>query len=256
MALGSQQPTTPIEPFASYTVGRARREFANQSRHWSDDDGDQPQRRRRTEPDARAGEFSVIRAASTGDLRLLQKRYAVAGYWAGSHDQRHRSGDRPAPGEQRPQLSAAGRHARRVRSDPDDAQRTRRDSWHFERSPATSVRFELEHRLQDRRDSTATTSGFIRRADEISQSNWLQWRHDKPGKYMRSFRFNINEWAQLQLRRRPPEPRRQRQRALDVQEQLEHRLRRQPRARQLRRSRHARRARRPTTTPAGASGAT
>ena len=26
-------------------------------------------------------------------------------------------------------------------------------------------------------------------------SNWLQWRNDKPNKYLRSFRFNLNQWA-------------------------------------------------------------
>ncbi len=37
--------------------------------------------------------------------------------------------------------------------------------------------------------------GFQRRADEITQSNWLQWRFDRPGKYVRSFRINFNQWS-------------------------------------------------------------
>jgi hypothetical protein len=37
--------------------------------------------------------------------------------------------------------------------------------------------------------------GFLRRADVRSMSNWLQWRHDKPSKYLRSFRFNLNQWG-------------------------------------------------------------
>ena len=37
--------------------------------------------------------------------------------------------------------------------------------------------------------------GFLQRADTRNMSNWLQWRNDKPSKYLRSFRFNLNQWA-------------------------------------------------------------
>jgi hypothetical protein len=37
--------------------------------------------------------------------------------------------------------------------------------------------------------------GFMRRADERSMSNWLQVRYEKPSKYLRSFRYNLNQWA-------------------------------------------------------------
>ena len=37
--------------------------------------------------------------------------------------------------------------------------------------------------------------GFMRRADQRTMSNWMQWRNDKPNKYLRSFRFNLNQWA-------------------------------------------------------------
>jgi hypothetical protein len=37
--------------------------------------------------------------------------------------------------------------------------------------------------------------GFLRRADTRNMSNWLQWRNDRPSKYLRSFRFNLNQWA-------------------------------------------------------------
>ena len=35
----------------------------------------------------------------------------------------------------------------------------------------------------------------MRRADQRNMSNWLQWRNDRPNKYLRSFRFNLNQWA-------------------------------------------------------------
>ena len=36
--------------------------------------------------------------------------------------------------------------------------------------------------------------GFMRRADERNQSNWFQWRNFKPGKYVRTRNFNINQY--------------------------------------------------------------
>jgi hypothetical protein len=35
----------------------------------------------------------------------------------------------------------------------------------------------------------------MRRADERNQSNWFQWRNFKPGKYVRTRNFNINQYA-------------------------------------------------------------
>ena len=37
--------------------------------------------------------------------------------------------------------------------------------------------------------------GFMRRADEKNQSNWFQWRNFKPGKYVRTRNFNINQYS-------------------------------------------------------------
>ena len=33
----------------------------------------------------------------------------------------------------------------------------------------------------------------MRRADEQNQSNWFQWRNFKPGKYVRTRNFNLNQ---------------------------------------------------------------
>jgi hypothetical protein len=37
--------------------------------------------------------------------------------------------------------------------------------------------------------------GFMRRADQRTMSNWMQVRYDKPSKYLRTFRYNLNQWA-------------------------------------------------------------
>jgi hypothetical protein len=37
--------------------------------------------------------------------------------------------------------------------------------------------------------------GFLRRADSRGMSNWFQWRNERPSKYLRSWRFNLNQWG-------------------------------------------------------------
>src|SRR5687767_8556259 len=37
--------------------------------------------------------------------------------------------------------------------------------------------------------------GFMRRADERNQSNWVQWRNFRPGKYVRTPNFNSNQYS-------------------------------------------------------------
>ncbi len=37
--------------------------------------------------------------------------------------------------------------------------------------------------------------GFMQRADSRTMSNWMQVRYETPSKYLRSFRYNLNQWA-------------------------------------------------------------
>jgi hypothetical protein len=37
--------------------------------------------------------------------------------------------------------------------------------------------------------------GFLTRADAVPQNAWFGWRWNKPGKYVRSKNFNINQWS-------------------------------------------------------------
>jgi hypothetical protein len=37
--------------------------------------------------------------------------------------------------------------------------------------------------------------GFMRRADQANMSNWIQVRYERPTKWYRSFRYNLNQWA-------------------------------------------------------------
>jgi uncharacterized protein DUF5916 len=35
----------------------------------------------------------------------------------------------------------------------------------------------------------------MRRADMRTMGNWIQWRNDTPSRFLRSFRFNLNQWG-------------------------------------------------------------
>ena len=202
-----------------------------------------PPRRRESEPVHRfpAG-AGVHRRRWTGIWRI-QKRYALQGYWAGSSVQR-----------QRARRSSCCRKARSTASSGPTRTTSRRTPTRT--SLTGNARLDLAFRRSPgRRSASPRTSasrrpgfdindvGFMRRADTRSMSNWIQWRNDTPSKYLRSFRFNLNQWGDLELRRRPAGSRRQRQRALGVHQPVEHRdgLQRQ-------------RARRSTIAPRAARG--
>ena len=192
VALGSRESTSPIEPFASYTVGRARREFANQSAV-----GLMMTATNRNVGDERSPMRLLANSAYSGgidwDLRLMRKRYAVAGYFAGTtingtEAAIARIQENNVHSFQRPD-------ATHVEFDPTRTTLSGQSGFlAFRKISGARVRFESNIGFKSP-GFDSNDLGFIRRADQISQSNWLQWRHDKPGKYLRSFRFNINQWG-------------------------------------------------------------
>ena len=62
--------------------------------------------------------------------------------------------------------------------------------------------------------------GFQRRADERNVSHWFQWRDNVPGRFTRSYIFNLNQYAGWNFGGDRALQRRQRQHALDVEELL------------------------------------
>jgi len=192
IAVGPLRSTSPIEPFASYTVGRARKEFANQSSVGimltavNRDVGDEGSPMRLLANSAYAGGVDW-------DWRLRSNRYSVSGYWASSTLR-----GTPAAIAR---LQANNVHSFQ-RPDADhvelDPTRTtlggQAGSVAFRKVAGERVRFESHVGFKSP-GFDSNDLGFIRRADQITQSNWLQWRHDRPGKYLRSFRFNINQWS-------------------------------------------------------------
>jgi hypothetical protein len=178
-----------VEPSTSYTVGRVRREFADQSSVGV----------MMTSTNRSAGSgltFLADRAVTGGvdwDLRL-KKRYALTGYWVGSNmrgtpEAIARIQENSRHYFQRPDLTAATLDAARtslagqggqVAISKIGGERVRFNSNVSFKSPGLDV----------------NDIGFMRRADQRTVNNWLQVRSDKPNRRVRSRNLNFNQWAQ------------------------------------------------------------
>jgi hypothetical protein len=192
IADGALRSRAAVEPLTSYTVGRARKEFGNQSSL-----GFMMTATNRDLGDASSPLRILGRAAYTGgidwDWRLRKNRYSITGHWAGStirggeaaiarlqksnvHSFQRPDAEHVALDETR---TALGGHAGSISFGKVGGERVRFNTNVGFRSPGFDP----------------NDLGFMRRADETSQNNWIQWRHDRPGKYIRSFRFNLNQWG-------------------------------------------------------------
>jgi len=178
-----------VEPLTSYTVGRVRREFDNQSAI-----GFMLTNTNRRTGDGLAGPLPTN--ATTGgidwDLRF-QKRYSFTGYWAAStlrgdaaaieavqEDSRHYF--------QRPDLKSETLDPTRTSLSGGSAmvgiskiggQHVRFNSNVSYKSPGFDV----------------NDVGFLRRADTRNIGNWIQFRDDRPNRWFRSRMINFNEYA-------------------------------------------------------------
>ncbi len=187
-ALGAARAHPVVEPTTNYTVIRATREFANQSSL-----GFMTTATNRALP---AAMTDLARAAYTGgvdwDWRLV-KNYSLGGFWAGSTVR----GDAAAILD----LQESTTHSFQ-RPDEDylgyDPTRTSLDghagSVSFSKIGGERVRFNSNVSFKSP-GFDINDVGFMRRADQRTVSNWLQWRHERPSKYLRSFRINFNQWA-------------------------------------------------------------
>ncbi|MFH1575271.1 MAG: DUF5916 domain-containing protein, partial [Acidobacteriota bacterium] len=188
IADGPSRYSQPVEPASSYSVVRGRKDFADQSSLGF----------MFTATNRRLPESAVALPdqAYTGGVDWdwrLGERYSFSGYWAGST----------------------------VHGDPEAISGLQQSNTHlYHRPDASHVEFDPTrsrlsgHSLMlsigkiggDRVRFNSNVSfkspgfdindlGFFRRADERTVSNWLQLRHDKPSRYLRSFRINFNQWA-------------------------------------------------------------
>jgi hypothetical protein len=177
-----------IEPLTGYTVLRARKEFQNQSSLGFMTTATN----RQLEPSV---DFLADNAYAGGidyDWRL-SPMYSVSGYFAGSHIQ--------GSPESMVRLQEGTVHSYQ-RTDADylevDPLATTLSghggSVSFGKISGESTRFSTFVGYKSPGFDT-NDLGFMRRADERNQSNWFQWRNFKPGKYVRTRNFNINQYA-------------------------------------------------------------
>jgi hypothetical protein len=177
-----------VEPMTSYTVLRARREFQNQSSLGFMTTATL----RQIEPQVSFLADDAYAGGLDYDWRVTPM-YSVSGYFAGSHI-------KGGP-EAMVRLQENNVHAFQ-RTDADyldvDPLATtlsgHAGSVSFGKISGESTRFSTFFGYKNPGFDT-NDLGFMRRADEKSQSNWFQWRNFKPGKYVRTRNFNINQYA-------------------------------------------------------------
>ncbi|MGH8185457.1 MAG: DUF5916 domain-containing protein, partial [Steroidobacteraceae bacterium] len=188
IAIGTSRNIEVVEPFTVYSVARARREFANQS---SLGFMLTSTNRRMTE----SVDF-LPSSAVTGGLDYdwrLGRRFNVNGFLAGSNVRGSTEAittlqESNVHGFQRPDAehleldsnaTALNGYAGSIAVGKIGGERVRFSSYFGFKSPGFDM----------------NDLGFQRRADERVESQWLQWRFDRPGKYVRTFRINFNQWG-------------------------------------------------------------
>jgi hypothetical protein len=188
IADGLRRTQQSVEPLSSYSVVRARREFANQSSL-----GFIVTSTNRTlDADTRFLPDQAYTGGIDFDWRM-GKRYALQGYWAGSR--LHGDARAIADVQENTVHSFQRPDAAYVELDP---ARTVLGGYGaqagFSKIGGERVRFTTVASVKSPGFDTNDV-GFMQRADQRSVTNWMQWRHDRPNKYLRSFRFNLNQWA-------------------------------------------------------------
>jgi len=180
---------TTVEPEASYSVGRVRREFKNQSSIGM-----------MLTQTFRQSHDSVVdtlpSSATTGgvdwDLRFKSK-YALRGYWAGSLV----SGDAAAIAAlqqdsrhyyQRPDLQSAVFDPTRTSLSGDSA------TIAINKIGGEFVHFNFNYGYKSP-GFDVNDVGFLRRADTRSNGSWVQLRSDRPNRWFRSRMINFNQYA-------------------------------------------------------------
>ena len=188
IANGTLRTRESVEPLSNYGVLRTRREFANQSSFGFM----LTSTRRRLEGKTAFLPDAAVTGGVDWDWRL-QKRYAVQGYWVGSSVR----GDAASIDllQQNTVHSFQRPDADHVELDPTrTALNGNGGSVSFSKIGGSVVRFNSNIGYKSP-GLDINDVGFMRRADLKTMGNWLQWRHDKPSKYLRSFRYNLNQWG-------------------------------------------------------------
>jgi len=180
---------TPVEPTTAYSVVRANREFTNNS-HVGFMITDT---NRRLTDGLRFLPDSAVTGGTDVDWRMRHGRYSLSGFWAGSLVR--------GSAEAIDDLQTSNVNSYQ-RPDADyltyDPTRTSLGGYAGSVSfgKITGKKLHFNHNFSYKSPGFDINDlGYQQRADEISMSTWYQIAHDVPGKYLRSFRINFNQWA-------------------------------------------------------------
>jgi hypothetical protein len=187
-ALGDRRWSEIVEPRTFYSVSRVRREFSDQS---SAGFILTTTSRQLVESVAFLPE-SAVTGGVDYDWRIGQ-RWGLSGYWSGSRvagsteaitqlqENNVHSFQRPDAEhvELDPLATSLRGHSGNINFSKIAGERTRGNINIGYRSPGFEV----------------NDLGFQRRADEIPQNAWIQYRWNDPGKYKRSGNINFNQWS-------------------------------------------------------------
>ena len=178
----------PVEPLSSYTVGRARRDFANQSSVGMM----LTSTRRQLGDSLRFLPDNALTAGLDWDLRFKQ-RYALTGNLVGSHVhgeagaiERLQTNSRHY--FQRPDLTSETFDPTRTSLDG------RAGSLGIGKIAGARLRFHSSVQFKTP-GFDINDIGFMRRADQRTMGNWLQIRNDTPNHWFRSQSLNFNQFA-------------------------------------------------------------
>lgn len=188
VAVGPSRTSEVVEPFTFYSVARARREFAGQSSLGFM----LTSTNRRLVESVDVLPSSAVTGGVDYDWRI-GRRFSLNGFLAGSSVRGSAAAIRDLQesnvhGFQRPDADhleldprATGLRgsAGAVSFGKIGGERVRFSSYYGFKSPGFDM----------------NDLGFQRRADEQFESQWLQWRFDRPGRYVRTFRINFNQWG-------------------------------------------------------------
>ena len=189
LAFGSTRSSQVVEPLTNYAVMQAKREWSNQSSLGFMFTGTT----RKLTEDVSFLPSSAMTGGVNWDWRLKDPRYSLAGYWAGSTV--HGSAEAIGGLQQNPVHYFQRPDADYVTYDANEtAMNGHAGSLQLQKVGGERVRFTFSGSFRTP-GFEINDVGYQRRADEITQSGWVQIRWDKPTKAYRRFRLNLNQWS-------------------------------------------------------------
>jgi hypothetical protein len=189
VSLASRGASEVVEPLTNYAVVQAKREWSNQSSLGFM----LTNTARRITSSVNYLPSMATTGGVTWDWRLGDPRFSLTGYWSGSRVQGSTEAidtlqqsavhyyQRPDAGylDYDPGATSMSGHAGMVGFQKIGGQKVRFSFVGSYKTPGFDV----------------NDVGYIRRADAVQQSSWVQFRWDTPTKLYRSFRLNVNQWA-------------------------------------------------------------